>query len=378
MLYAVYSFPNIILPLMSGILLENFGVRTIIFITSILVTLGQAIFAFGVSIRSFPIALLGRGVFGCGGESLEMGQSVIIATWFEGKELSMAYTVALCTSLMGNVLNDNLTPLIVQQSGSVSFALWIGFLVCLTSLITAVFLIQLDRKRCRLMGVGTLANPDDERFRCRDVKKFKLLYWILLAYMAFLQLSVFCFNFIASGFLQNRFGFSPVESGNIMSITFFTTTFMGPLFAYIVDKKGKRPFFMIIGAVLVTFFHSALIVTPDSEKPIFVIFLFFALGFGYSLNIASAFPSLPYITDENLRGTSFGLYYSLSNLNFVIFPIVVGLIKDKTRYQDGYFWTSFFLGMLGVLGIISGVFIYFIDKNRGGVLYSMHPTQAWT
>jgi MFS family permease len=85
---------------MSGILLDKFGVRVIIFITSLLVVVGQAIFAFGVSIQSFYITLLGRGVFGCGGESLEMSQSVIIASWFEGKEMAMAYTLALCTSLM--------------------------------------------------------------------------------------------------------------------------------------------------------------------------------------------------------------------------------------------------------------------------------------
>jgi MFS family permease len=274
------------------------------------------------------------------------------------------------------VLNDSLSPFIVDRTGSVSLALWIGFLVCLGSFFIALLLIQLDKKRCRLMGVGTLADVDEERFHCEDIKKLSVLYWILLSYMACLQISVFCFNFIASGFLQKRFGFSAVEAGIVMSITFLTTAFMAPLFGFIVDKTGKRPWFMISGAAAVTCFHLALMVISDSNKSGLVIFLFFVLGFGYSLNISSAFPSLTYVIDKNLRGTAFGLNLSLSNLNFVIFPVSIGLIKENTSYQHGYFWANFSLAMFGGLGIISGIFVYFIDKNMGGVLNSKHPVLA--
>lgn len=44
-------------------------------------------FALGTSMRSIPIMLVGRVIFGLGGESLCVGQSTIIAQWFDGKEL---------------------------------------------------------------------------------------------------------------------------------------------------------------------------------------------------------------------------------------------------------------------------------------------------
>lgn len=70
MLYSVYSFPNIILPFFGGYLVDFIGVRMGICIFSGLVCAGQAIFAFSADIRNYPLALVGRIVFGFGGESL--------------------------------------------------------------------------------------------------------------------------------------------------------------------------------------------------------------------------------------------------------------------------------------------------------------------
>ena len=94
--------------------MDKFGARALIYASSALVTIGQAIFAFGVSINSFPIALLGRAIFGCGGENLDIAQSVIVIRWFVGKELSMAFGLNSTLSLLGSVLNDNIEPRIVD------------------------------------------------------------------------------------------------------------------------------------------------------------------------------------------------------------------------------------------------------------------------
>jgi len=70
MLYSIYSFPNVVLPLIGGYLVDFIGVRMCIFIFSCFVCGGQVIFAIGVSASSYWMALLGRAVFGVGGESL--------------------------------------------------------------------------------------------------------------------------------------------------------------------------------------------------------------------------------------------------------------------------------------------------------------------
>jgi MFS family permease len=69
LLYSVYSFPNIILPFFGGYLVDFIGVRFGIILFSTLICLGQAVFAFSASIKNYPLALVGRIIFGLGGES---------------------------------------------------------------------------------------------------------------------------------------------------------------------------------------------------------------------------------------------------------------------------------------------------------------------
>lgn len=55
-----------------------------IFTFSSLICLGSLIFAVGISMRSFEIMVLGRLVFGFGGESLEVSVARITTDWFQG------------------------------------------------------------------------------------------------------------------------------------------------------------------------------------------------------------------------------------------------------------------------------------------------------
>ena len=123
MFYSVYSFPNIVLPILGGYLVDMIGVRTGNFFFTLLVLIGQGVFAFGVMIKSYPIALLGRGSFGLGGESLNVSQNYSIMGWFTGKELSMSLGVSVSVARLGSVLNDNIEPFIVSSTGSLSLGL---------------------------------------------------------------------------------------------------------------------------------------------------------------------------------------------------------------------------------------------------------------
>ena len=70
LLYAVYSVPNTVLPLVGGWLLDRFGVRRILHVLAALVCVGQAVFALGIERASIAVMLVGRLLFGLGGESL--------------------------------------------------------------------------------------------------------------------------------------------------------------------------------------------------------------------------------------------------------------------------------------------------------------------
>ena len=88
LLYTVYSIPNIILPFFGGYIVDYFGAPLTLIIFSVFILAGQIVFAFGASVESWAIMLLGRVVFGLGGENLTVAQSAVLAQWFVGKEVS--------------------------------------------------------------------------------------------------------------------------------------------------------------------------------------------------------------------------------------------------------------------------------------------------
>lgn len=89
--------------------------------------------------------LVGRIIFGMGGESMGVAQSAMVSKWFKGAELSFALGLNICVSRLGSVLNAAVVPAVYESSG-LGIALLVGFLVCIYSLVNAFGLICLDKK----------------------------------------------------------------------------------------------------------------------------------------------------------------------------------------------------------------------------------------
>ena len=64
MFYSFYSYPNIILPLVGGIMLDKMGIRLGLVLFTLLVTLGQFVFMLGGYRKSFALMLTGRIIYG--------------------------------------------------------------------------------------------------------------------------------------------------------------------------------------------------------------------------------------------------------------------------------------------------------------------------
>ena len=74
LLYTVYAIPNILFPLFGGYLIDIIGVRKGVFIFSLILVIGQVVCTIGASksVSNFYIILVGRIIFGFGGETLNV------------------------------------------------------------------------------------------------------------------------------------------------------------------------------------------------------------------------------------------------------------------------------------------------------------------
>lgn len=330
-------------------------------------------------LNNYPVALVGRAVFGAGGESLNVSTNTFMTGWFSGKELAMAIGVTVSVSRLGSVANDNTEPVIVTESGSLSLGLWIGFILCGISLICAIALNYLDRKKDEKLGISEPIKLDSsEKFKFSEMKDFGLIFWLICINCFVIYIDVSCFNNIASNYFQERFNYNSIEAGSIISITYIVAALLCPFFGSVVDKFGRRAHFVIFSAVDVTLVHVAFLLTPESHRPVYPIFYMVFLGLGYSIYASVIWASIPYIVKPKGVGTAFGTATAIQNLGLACGPIAVGLIQENTHKDKGYYWASFFFIMIGIVGIITSIFIYIFDIQAGGKLKSKNPEYLLT
>jgi MFS family permease len=131
-----------------GFLIDRvFGIRfgTILFLS--ILTIGQFIFAVGVTMNEFWLMLVGRFILGIGGENVIVAGCQYAVRWFFGKELSMAFGVQSCFFRIGSTSVFMIVDPIYQKFkesfegpyvvGAVSFS---ALLTCFFSLMCAALL----------------------------------------------------------------------------------------------------------------------------------------------------------------------------------------------------------------------------------------------
>ena len=172
-MYSVYSFPNTVICFFGGYIQDRWlGVRMVRYcslrrlycshcpiqeypylcfvinyittshyfekgaiIFSGLILLGQSIVAIGATAGSFNTMLLGRVVYGLGGENLSISQNTYGVKWFQGKELNMVFGFMLSFSRLGSTLNLMLMPGMIAMMITTPHVCWHSFSrVCALSL----------------------------------------------------------------------------------------------------------------------------------------------------------------------------------------------------------------------------------------------------
>lgn len=92
----------------------------------------------------FWMLLLGRIIFGLGGESMCVAQSALIADWFKGKELAFSYGLNISFARLGSVFQSNTVP-IFYANHSLSYAFFAGFLVCCFAVLCTIGMVIIDK-----------------------------------------------------------------------------------------------------------------------------------------------------------------------------------------------------------------------------------------
>lgn len=364
--YSVYSLPNVILPLCGGWIVDRvFGVRLGGILFCSLVLLGQLIWASGSILlttsptAAYYIGLVGRFVFGLGGESLSVTQSAYLAKWFSGKELNLAFGITLSFSRIGSAINFLVSPAIDDALG-VGALLWFGAALCLISVAACLGLAFLDLRGERQTG-KTFA--EQEKIQIGDIRYFPLSYWLVVFVCVTFYISIFSFITIASAFFQHRFGFSQAQADHITSIPYILAAFISPVAGFVVDKVGYCMFWVMGAAFYMSLSHLTLSVTPGTAHwvPYLAVIV---IGCSYSICAASLWPAVALLVKNKELGTAYGMMTSVQNTGLFFAPLLIGAISNDPLHPHYNTVEGLFFIIAGVSFLLC-LLLVLIDIRKG-------------
>lgn len=385
---AAYSFPNVFLGMavLGGIVLDKIGIRRTGFLFVLLMTLGSFVTAYGASdyyreggmfhsfMSSFlgsyspelKMMLFGRFLYGLGAETSIVVISKIIVKWFKGKELAMAFGIKIGLARAGSAMAFIVSPRLIDSSYGWTTPIWFAASLVGMGLIIFVIYILQDLRLDRQTSQKESLLKKDEEFRWSDIGK-------LLTNRSFLYVTALCVTFysavfpflsFSSDFFLNKFGFSLEQSGDISAFLPIGTTIFTPLFGLFVDRRGKSATLMIYGSLLLLIVHLTFAFTYVTPYLLMII-----LGIAFSLVPASMWPAVAKMVDEKRIGTAYGLMFSIQNIGLWIFPILAGVLLDRTNPPGtanlDYTATIIMFALLGLVGLVFAILLKREDKISG-------------
>lgn len=383
-----YSIPNtfLLMAVFGGMILDKFGIRRTGFGFVFFMTFGALLTAYGASdyygaggfgyglMDSFwtsyspelKMMLLGRFFFGLGAETSIVVISKILVKWFKGKDLALAFGLKVGFGRLGTFAALRISPVLADEGVHLTTAIWFAAVLVLSGLLAFMVYMLLDAKLDKQIGGEEKSTSSSNEFSFKDfiaIISNRAYIYIALLCVTFYS-AVFPFMAYAPDFFADKFGLTTVESGNMTSWLPLGTMLFTPLFGFLIDKYGKSATAMIFGALTLVGVH--LIFAFTMITPIIPLLF---LGIAFSLVPAAMWPSMVRLVKEKQIGTAYGLMYSIQNLGLWGFPLLAGIILDKTNPGNptilNYTPVILMFASLGILGLFFA-FMLKREDRRGG------------
>lgn len=368
LLYSSYSFPNMVVPFVGGLIIDKLSIRVALFLFSTTVIVGQIVVLIGGSLMNFTCMIVGRFLFGLGGECLAVTQTSSIAKWFKSRELALALALALGCNRMGSLLNSCLTPYLFSSTQSLVWPLAIGLIVTLYSWLCGLALNYMDKESDKREGQIVEVDEEDEdekvdyKINCKVFSEFKGIYWLIILALAFCYGSFLTFTGNANDLYSKIFSITNQTAGFYITLIYLSSGLFLPFVGCFIDAFGKRPLILCFSIICFFTVHILLIsFNGDIEKsmliiPVILCGVFYACFGGFIWN------AIALVVREDQLGMAYGGGYAFMNIVLVVNPLFYGMIHDSTLDVDhGYFWAELFLALQNVFCFCVSIIILIMD-----------------
>ncbi|CAD8167267.1 unnamed protein product [Paramecium pentaurelia] len=360
LLFSLTSFVNIFTPFISGKLRDQYGNRIALFVLLFLVSLGQFIFIQGFIHYNLYYIIIGRILISIGIEPCGAIQTSLLSQYFKFDHIALVVGLCELFASFGTISVMYFAPKLAAQYNLI-FAIQSGSFAIAMSVVCCIITIVYDINAEYVQQENSIQNVEISKQIIKQ-ENFPFIYWMIIIYNMLLFGSLLTFSNFSVGILTERW-YTDNESaeemaGKMMAIMWGISSFLTPVFGFLIDKYKNRSIFNICASCL----GFLGLVQLWYYAPFLAINL---LGISYAIMCASVWSSIVYIIDETNLGT--GYAYLLSSCNFLlsILPLSISLIKIRTA---SFFISVMMLAVLIFITVLLGIYIYFLDNQENNIL----------
>jgi MFS family permease len=361
-LNGIYHLPNILMVLIGGIIVDRIGTRTATFVFTLLCVVGALLTA---SSGTFVAMAAGRLVFGLGAESMIVAVTTALGQWFKGRQLGFAFGLNLSLARAGSYAAD-LSP---AWAGGAYAAGWrepllIAVSFAIVALAGAAVFWILERGAATRYEIGL--PPPADRIIWSDVWRFNPSYWYVVGLCVTFYSVIFPFrSTFAIEYFQNGHGLALADASRMNSYVFLAAIFATPAFGLLVDRTGRRAFYMAFGSLLLMSTFPILLYTNWSLWVSTVL-----IGIAFSLVPAVLWPSVAYLVEERRLGTAYGVMTMLQNVGLTGANFAAGALNDfggaGASNPGGYRWMLWMFTILSLSGLVFSELLRRRETGPGG------------
>jgi Nitrate/nitrite transporter len=410
LLQGIYSFPNIIMVLIGGLIIDRIGTKKSAILFSLFLLIGSITTAWQGNIMTMAA---GRLIFGLGAESMIVAITTVIAQWFKGKELSFAFGLNLTVARLGSFLALNSPTWGKSLYHTWQGPLWVCIGAAVLSVLTVAIFYLVDNYSQKNYALGKEGEQDKivlsdvfsfirSRvilalsltlvavflinyafkgevevllqiviyvliivFSLLNFKAFSRSYWFIVMLCITFYSAMFPFQTFAIKFFQEAHGVSREYAGFLSSMLTLAAMVFTPMFGLLSDYIGKRSLLMMFGSLLIIPVYLLMGYTS-----IYLIIPMSIMGIAFSLVPAIMWPSVAIVTPASKLGTAYGLMTMIQNIGLFGFNIIIGWANDHSLASaanpSGYHLGMWIFSSLGFFGLLFAFLLRMSETGPNG------------
>jgi MFS family permease len=193
-------------------------------------------------------------------------------------------------------------------------------------------------------------------------------------YSAIFPFRTFAIDFFTNKILATHGGMAASEAMRVLShekagffnsLLPFSAMIATPLFGLLVDRVGKRAWFMMFGSLLLMPVYLMMAYTNISLfVPVSL------MGIAFSLIPAVMWPSVAYIVEQSRLGTAYALMTLIQQVGFFLLNLLIGWANDHghsgLENPGGYALGMWIFSILGFVGMALAILLRIRETGPHG------------